>query len=531
MPKLRHKLERIDIDELFSSPVNRGMLSFLERPPEEEKARLIAKQQVNVSDANRLAPGGELPSGHLEKNSAESSPFVPPCSSVQESATSNHEHLMMHPVGDSPPESNLPVSINLESNCGDNSSTMQIHPLGESPLGGNLPLSPWADLHVADSNDLDTFHPVGDLPPGRIAAAKKRRQYRGIESDRHPEGNLPTGNSSQGTIEPEAERQPNTPAAGLSIPGAIVGRRQKIRRAINVQDGHSSGEQLLYLALWSAATPETSETRLISIGYSGMSTLCKLDKSNCKKNIQGLIEKLAVEVTAPYHSVSSTGTTYRIFSFKEILRRRDTAGLIWVIRTSGVRFVHPEGNLPSRGVGESPPVPVGDLTTGGKSETPTPPVGEIPTQIGKIRKTKKGLPSSSSKDYRQLGTLIRLRMPEFDDDACSILWRKCREMAPDCTTEEIIHCFDLKVRQLFSDRTRNVANPVGLMIWSVPKMFQGNDALYLQQRLAKAAEAAKLAENLAGLNRDREQWQARIDDPATPEDQRRLFRILLEPTD
>src|SRR3954453_10851093 len=63
MRNQRHKLERIDIDELFSSPVNRGMLSFLERPPEEAQVRLREKQKVNAIDAGRLDPEGELPAG------------------------------------------------------------------------------------------------------------------------------------------------------------------------------------------------------------------------------------------------------------------------------------------------------------------------------------------------------------------------------------------------------------------------------------------------------------------------------------
>jgi len=66
--------------------------------------------------------------------------------------------------------------------------------------------------------------------------------------------------------------------------------------------------------LWNAARAETTDTRLISIGYNGMSSLCKLKRSNCKKNVHSLIEKLALEVIKPHQTASSTGTTYRIFS-------------------------------------------------------------------------------------------------------------------------------------------------------------------------------------------------------------------------
>ena len=56
MAKRSNKLDRISIDELFSSPVNRGMLSFLEKTAEQSQERLFEKQKVDAADAKRLAP-------------------------------------------------------------------------------------------------------------------------------------------------------------------------------------------------------------------------------------------------------------------------------------------------------------------------------------------------------------------------------------------------------------------------------------------------------------------------------------------
>jgi len=116
----------------------------------------------------------------------------------------------------------------------------------------------------------------------------------------------------------------------------------KIRRALKAQDGHSTGEQGVYQALWNAAGVETPDTRLIRIGYGGLQTLCGLDKTNCKDNIQSLIRKLAVEVVSPVSVERNQGRVYRIFSANAILKRRKAAGMDWVIRNKGVRFVnHP----------------------------------------------------------------------------------------------------------------------------------------------------------------------------------------------
>src|SRR5204863_4207973 len=110
-------------------------------------------------------------------------------------------------------------------------------------------------------------------------------------------------------------------------------------RAAKAQDGHSAGEQAVYLALWNAANPESPDTRLIRIGYGGIQSLCGLDKTNCKDNLQSLIRKLAVEIISPFSVEKNQGNAYRIFSGKAILKRRQLAGMEWVIRNKGVRFV------------------------------------------------------------------------------------------------------------------------------------------------------------------------------------------------
>ena len=121
----------------------------------------------------------------------------------------------------------------------------------------------------------------------------------------------------------------------------MPGRRQKVHRALSAQDGHSTGEQLLYEALWTHGVPETPETRLITIGYGGMKDLCRLDKTNCKKNSVSLIEKLTIEVVGRFDIRKNVGNTYRIFALDTVFRRRAEAGMLYVIRTSGVRFVNP----------------------------------------------------------------------------------------------------------------------------------------------------------------------------------------------
>jgi len=111
------------------------------------------------------------------------------------------------------------------------------------------------------------------------------------------------------------------------------------------QDGHSLGEEVLYQALWRAATPESAETRTIVIGWRGMSQICRMTPKNCKINTQRLIRKLALEILSPYNTPESIGTTYRVYAGDAILRRRHSAGMEWVVRSRGVEFVDPATGL------------------------------------------------------------------------------------------------------------------------------------------------------------------------------------------
>ena len=118
-------------------------------------------------------------------------------------------------------------------------------------------------------------------------------------------------------------------------------RRLRIRKCQAAHDGHSLGEEVLYQALWQAAAAEPTGTRIIIIGWRGMSQLCRMTPKNCKINTQRLLRKLAIEVLSPYNTPESIGTTYRVYSNEAILQRRRAAGMEWVVRSRGVEFVDP----------------------------------------------------------------------------------------------------------------------------------------------------------------------------------------------
>jgi hypothetical protein len=432
---------------------------------------------------------------------------------------------------------------------------IKIEPVKTHHPEGNLPLDVTQD--APNKPTIETLHPEGDLHIGLPSLDESKPDIAGVqvespasENRSHPQGKLPIAQAfmevstagdpvipasnvgagkplRQQPFRPEGKLHTGlkTPASRQSvqtdlIDGAILGRRQKVRRAVVAQDGHSSGEQLLYQSLWNAASAETPDTRLLSIGYNGMSSLCKLDRSNCKKNIQSLLDKLAVEVTKSYQTASSTGTTYRIFSYGEILRRRKSAGLIWVIRTSGVRFVNPMGDLPIGPVRDLPTAPVGELPTAGVGESPTPPVCETPTPLGKNRKVSE-TPSSSSVVYKALS-----QFGIVDDDVLNQLISSCKEEAPDCTDDEIAHFVREKGAMV---RAGRISNPIGFLLTAVPKCFSGETFRYFREEQGKLRELA-VADEARHQAEDAE-WRAHQEklllDPALPDDHKKLIREWL----
>jgi hypothetical protein len=238
--------------------------------------------------------------------------------------------------------------------------------------------------------------------------------------------------------------------------------KPKIRHTVKVQDGHSTGEQALYQALWNAATPEGPDSRLICAGYGGMQELCGLDKTNCKDNIRTLIEKLAIEIAVGFSMQRNQGNTYRIFSYTAILRRRKAAGMEWVIRNRGVRFVAPP-------VSDSPigdyDLPIGEEPNGPVGEAPITPLGETPTAI---RNRNFEESESSSTRFAQA---IRDFVGSTDDDAIRLLVENCRLYAPDATEAEILEIIRQKGFQL--SRMRGITNPMGWLLEAVPKCFEG----------------------------------------------------------
>jgi hypothetical protein len=246
--------------------------------------------------------------------------------------------------------------------------------------------------------------------------------------------------------------------------------RTRVFRATRVEHGHTLGEHLIYEVLWrNAYSDEGSSSRVITLGYDRLASLASVNWKTARMCLRGLEIKLAIESIADYNSDQRTGRTYRVYSFTEILERRRQAGMCWVEKGRGVKFLQ-TGTVP---VFTSVPEPgaVPESGTEGESGTETVPetgAGTVPetgTPLESKKEEERKEASSSELSWFQqrAGQLIGL-----DDDAARAIIRRCREHDREATADEIWHFCEQKILE----RARN-KEPVGpgLLIVAVPKYF------------------------------------------------------------
>ena len=285
------------------------------------------------------------------------------------------------------------------------------------------------------------------------------------------------------------------PDSGAPKTGTPLLRSLRIRRATNVQDGHSLGEHLILTTLWNQAVAVEGQTyRRIAIGYRTLSGFCGLTVNNCKANLKSLQAKLAIEPETTHSTTSAT--TYRVYSFAEILRRRETAGLTHVLRNRGAMFVHPETGIP--------------VSAKGIPETGIKGIPETGTLLRS--KKEKELKENPSSDILVVSAAIAKHLI-VDDDVVQHIIEGCRRNVPSCTSDEIAEFAALSAAKI--SRQKNVDNPAGLLISQVPRFFPGVELTAYRSRKAKElADRRELAQRI-------------LDDPEAGQQEREWAKTVI----
>lgn len=235
----------------------------------------------------------------------------------------------------------------------------------------------------------------------------------------------------------------------VSVPptDSLKRRRPRLRQARLAQDGHSHAEQSIYAALWAAGTPDLDGNRIVTMGLGRLSKVARLSENNCRLNIRSLKKKLALAEVGLEDSRAGIGKTYKVYGYTAILAQRRAAGLEWVIRTKGVKFIDRPENDES--------VPPTDTSLQVKS-------------VGGTDSIRPGIESVGGDAFTLINRLARIGI-HLDDDAGRRIISRCQSSDHTATVDEIAVFTELKVRQLA--RRRDIENWPGLLMAAVPAYF------------------------------------------------------------
>jgi hypothetical protein len=307
------KDEPIDVGELAGMSNVDGMLSFLDRKPD-EYARLFREA--------RPADSAEPPPSPAASESASGS-GAPEVTAAKPNA----------PAADA--SSDLETNTIPEVDAPELAAPLVERPISATPI----------------SEPLNIGAPNSDAP-GRVAEPAPALPG-GLE-DRRGTPELPL--AKVGAPDLTALEVSATESASAVFAAPICGapdlseayvyrpRRQPLRLASSAEDGHTRGEQALLDTLRRLAKPSTQGNfRIIAIGERTLAGEARMAYSTVQENLRALERKLAIEIRA---RGPQQPKAYIVYPDDEILRRRQAVGLTHVIRrTSGVSLVNPEQGI------------------------------------------------------------------------------------------------------------------------------------------------------------------------------------------
>ena len=319
-----------------------------------------------------------------------------------------------------------------------------------------------------------------------------------------------------------------------------------MQRVFIAQHSMSLGEERVYQTLWhgresDGVFAESKRSKTVCLGYDRMAGLVRLNEKSVRVLLPKLIHKKILEVVAAENSASRLGRTYRIFSYEEILGRQRAANLTHVVKNGrAIEFVWPEGSA----VGETPSAAEAPLSVRSTARSairagrdPTAAEGDTPSvgattfpvaDYARVTATHAVSYSVSRLNAYppDLAPKVRAIVSGFDDDALRVLWAKCVQQAPDCTSEEVQYCLQLKASQLL-EGGKAANNAVALMLWAVPKCFEGPAALHLAYRQQRRAAGELRRQAQEEFRRQIDEYRRLIADPDTSPEDRAWYKDLL----
>lgn len=339
------------------------------------------------------------------------------------------------------------------------------------------------------------------------------------------------------------------PSDGAGRANGKTGRRPYvIHRCFRAQDGHSPGENQLYGVLWHQGVSDGPDSKRITMGHIRLSHAANLSDKAVKRCLAQLVDKLAIEILADEVSASRTGHTYRVHSFKSILERRDAAGLRFVVRDKGVRFV-PDPMTGSCDDGRAAAsttldktstvditTPVTqDITTPDTPDKSSPDTGDKTSPpLGSSLGINNRKTTTTSEDLSQVVAAL-MAYVVADHRAARQIVCDSRKVCQDASLEEIAKVIHLRAPAII--RNPAIKNRLGLLVRAVPLSFEESGVLQLRACWSAEKERELVAERereeqrlemAAWVDRTRLKLEKELADPSTTEAKRQTVARQLE---
>jgi predicted transcriptional regulator len=354
-----------------------------------------------------------------------------------------------------------------------------------------------------------------DLQAERVAESARSRSARIAQAHSH----LTTVDMSDGEADVRREFSRRSPInLWVTDDGDLVSQ-SRVRRIRIAQDVVNSAEEAVYDTLWNTKTAQGTaasgdSARIVQAGYDYLMKRTRLSKKTIQRVVDRLIHKDFIAIEKPADIYRRIPTVYRVFDYRAILAHHLRKGRTHVAKIGpGFTYAHPiddprrisvdTSNMTTVATIHRTTVDPDHLSTGaptipvtGDKENKTTVVQETIRSIDKnlLDKTSSASRTSTSSETTTTTAPAELisglqRMVEFvDSEAATLLWNECRFRVPDCRTDEVLYFAQGKASVCAGGR---IKNPVGFLLATVPKCFEGPAFTNFRREEQRKAEEAR----------------------------------------
>ena len=294
---------------------------------------------------------------------------------------------------------------------------------------------------------------------------------------------------------------PYKPALNLWVTedGDLISQ-SRVRRIRIAQDVVNSAEEAVYDTLWNTKTALSAaesgdSARIVQAGYDYLGKRTRLSKKTIQRVIDRLIHKDFIAIEKPADIYRRIPTVYRVFDYRAILAHHLRRGRTHVAKIGpGFTYAHPIDD-PRR-----VSIDTANVTTVARTNKSTvypdnlsteaqaiPVTGDKEDRTTVVRETTRSIdknlldktasasredPSSEPTTTAPIELISGLQeiMQFVDTEAATLLWNECRLRVADCQAEEVLYFAQGKASVCVGGR---IKNPVGFLLATVPKCFEG----------------------------------------------------------